>query len=40
MEQRRGACRVLVGQTEGKGLLEDLDVDGIVIPELISKKSV
>jgi hypothetical protein len=36
--ERRGACRVLVGKSEGRDHFEDIDIDGMIILKCILKK--
>jgi hypothetical protein len=38
MGDRRGVCRVLVGNPEGKNHLEDLDAEGRIILRWIFRK--
>ena len=35
---RRDVCRVLMGKSEGRDHLEDLSVDGRVVPKRVLKK--
>ena len=38
MGERRGVCRVLVGKSEGRSIMEDAGVDGRIILKYIFEK--